>query len=133
MRPVSVWLERFRRPAGVPAGASEELDSELMPVFATLDEIEEEAQMLYSEAQREATRRLEAASREAELVLTRWTRQAEVERVRAETERREAVTSEVHSIEADAAAEAERIRQDGLERIPALVASLIACVEGDDS
>lgn len=122
------WLERFRRPAGVPAAASEELDSELMPVLAALDEIEEEAKRLRGEAEREAARRLDAASVRAERDLARWQRRAEVERARAETERREAIASEARSIELEGEAEAVRLRERGLERIPALVGSVIACL-----
>ncbi len=128
MRPVSVWLERFRRP-GVPAAASEELDAELLPVFARLDEIEEEAAALKLEAEQEATRRLDAASAEAERILARWKRQAEVERVHAETKRREALARDARTIELHAEAEAAALRERGLTRIPALVASVIACVE----
>ena len=128
MRPVGTWLERFRRPAAVPAAASEELDSELMPVFAALDEIEEEARRLREEAEREAARRVDAASVQAERALARWQHRAEAERARAEVERREAIASEAQASEAEAETEAERLRARGLERIPALVAEVVACI-----
>lgn len=128
MRPVRVWLDRFRRP-GVPAAAGEELDAELLPVFATLDEIEEEAAAIRLEADAEAGRRLEAAAHEAERILTWWSRQAETERVRAEAGRREALASEARSIELQARAEADEVRKRGLERLPTLVAAVIACLE----
>jgi hypothetical protein len=127
VRPVSTWLERFRRP-GVPAAASEELDAELLPVFAELDAIEQEAASIRLEADREAEARVEAAAAEAERVLARWRTKAEAERVRAEAERREQVAGEARSIERRARAEAAELRERGLERIPALVASVLACI-----
>ena len=130
MRPVSNWLDRFRRP-GVPAAASEELDAELLPVFATLDEIEEEAAAIRIEADAEAARRIEAAAVEAERIMARWRREAEAERVRAEADRREAVASEARLIELRAQAEAAELRERGLERIPALVATVLACLQED--
>ena len=130
MRPVSNWLDRFRRP-GVPAAASEELDAELLPVFATLDEIEEEAAAIRIAADAEAARRIEAAAFEAERILVRWRREAEAERVRAEADRREAVAGEARSIELRAEAEAAELRERGLERMPALVATVLACLQED--
>ncbi|HET8652509.1 MAG TPA: hypothetical protein VFM13_08050 [Gaiellaceae bacterium] len=130
MRPVSNWLDRFRRP-GVPAAASEELDAELLPVFATLDEIEEEAAAIRIAADAEAARRIEAAAFEAERILVRWRRDAEAERVRAEADRREAVAGEARSIELRAEAEAAELRERGLERMPALVATVLACLQED--
>ncbi|HEU6444377.1 MAG TPA: hypothetical protein VFL61_04895 [Gaiellaceae bacterium] len=132
MRPVSNWLDRFRRP-GVPAAASEELDAELLPVFATLDEIEQEAAAIRIEADAEAARRVEAAALEAERILVRWRREAEAERVRAEADRREAVASEARSIELRAEAEAAELRERGLERMPALVATVLMCLQEDQA
>jgi hypothetical protein len=99
---VASRLERFRRPAAVPEAASEELDAELMPVFAALDEIEAEASRMREDAEHEATRRIDAAAVQAEEILARWQRRAEAERARAEAERREAIATEAHAIEAKA-------------------------------
>ena len=129
MRPVAVWLERFRRPAGVPAAASDELDAELMPVFADLERIEEEARALREEAEREAERRVEAAAAEAGRVLAEWRRRAETERARAESERRAALASEARAIEREAEIAAERVRERGLERMPALLAAVVSAVK----
>lgn len=131
MRPVAAWLERFRRPAAVPEAASEELDAELMPVFAALDEIEAEAARLREEADREAKRRVDAATVQAEEILARWQRRAEVERARAETGRREKIAMHAHAIEVEAEKEAERLRRRGRERIPALVAEVVDCITGE--
>ncbi len=128
MRVAGTWLERFRRPAGVPAAATEELDAELMPVFAALEEVEAEAARLRKEAKREADRRVSAASAEAARRLADWRRRAEAERVRARDERRAALGAEARALETEARAEAERLLQRGRAQIPELVAEVVACV-----
>lgn len=129
MRAPGALLERFRRPAAVPAAASDEVDVELMPVLAALDKIDEEANRLRADAEREAARRLAAAAAEAERVVGQWRRIADAERLRAEAAEREARAQAAHRLESEAEREAARVRARGLERIPALVASVIACIE----
>lgn len=129
MRTGAAFLERFRRPAAVPAAASDELDAELLPVLETLDRIEEEARALRASAQAEAERRLDAARAEAARSLERWRRQAEAERVRAERERRAALATEARAIGAEAELEAGRLREQGRARMPELVAAVLACVQ----
>ena len=73
-------------------------------------------------------RRLQAASVEVEVVLSRWQRRAEAERVHAEADQREATARELRAIELEAAAEADRLRARGLERVSALVEETIACI-----
>ena len=133
MRGVGSWLERFRRPAGVPAAATEELDTELMPVFAALEEVEAEAARLREEARREADRRVAAASGEAAQRLADWRRRADAERARARDERRRALSAEARAVEVEARAEADLVLQAGRERIPELVAAVIACVTEEGS
>jgi hypothetical protein len=128
MRPVATWLERFRRPAGVPAAATEEIDVELMPVFAALDLIEEEASAIRAAAAAEASRRVDAAVAEAERALARWRREAEAERAAAEARRRDAITTHARSLEAQGLAEADRVRERGLKRIPELVSVVVTCI-----
>lgn len=128
MRGVGSLLERFRRPAGVPAAATEELDTELMPVFAALEEVEAEAARLREEAMQEADRRVEAASGEAARRLADWRRKADAERARARDERRRALSAEARAVEDVARAEAERLLRGGRERIPELVVAVISCV-----
>jgi vacuolar-type H+-ATPase subunit H len=131
VRPVASWLERFRRPAGVPAAATEELEAELMPVFAALDAIETDAGAIRAAAAAEASRRVDAAVVEAERLLVDWRRKAEVERANAQAARRGAIASQARSIEAEAEQEAARIRARGRERIPELVADVVACITGE--
>jgi vacuolar-type H+-ATPase subunit H len=131
VRPVASWLERFRRPAGVPAAATEELEAELMPVFAALDAIETDAGAIRAAAAAEASRRVDAAVVEAERLLVDWRRKAEVERANAQAARRGAIAAQARSIEAEAEQEAARIRARGRERIPELVADVVACITGE--
>jgi hypothetical protein len=128
VRPVATWLERFRRPAGVPAAATEELETELMPVFAALDVIEEEAGAIRSAAAAEASRRLDAAVVEAERALADWRLRAERERMSAQAKRRDEIETHARSIEAQASLDAARVRERGLERVPELVADVVSCI-----
>jgi vacuolar-type H+-ATPase subunit H len=124
-------LERFRRPAGVPPAATDELASELIEVFSTLDEVEEEARAIRDEASREAARRIDAATVAAETALAEWRRRAQAERVRAESERHDEIAAGAEAIEARARAEARRLLERGHGRIPALVADVVSCITGE--
>lgn len=130
LRPVGSWLERFRRAAAVPAAAGDDLEAELMPVFAALAELEREAEGLRSQAVQEGERRRAAASSEAERILVEARRSAAAERARAEEERRRAATSEAAAIEAAGRAEAERVSARGRERLPGLVSDVVASLDG---
>lgn len=130
------WLERFRGLAAAPTvpavpAATDEPAPELVPVFDVLDGIEQEARALQDDAEREAARRLEAASVEVEAALRRWQQRAEEERARVGAERREVLAREARAIVLDAAAEAERLRARGRERIPALVAEVTTSIRDE--
>jgi vacuolar-type H+-ATPase subunit H len=129
MRLSGTWLERFRRPAGVPAAATDELETELIPVFAALEDVEAEAAGVRTEAEQDADRRVTAASAEAARRLADWRRRAEAERVRARDERRRALEAEAEAVETESRAEAERLLRDGRERISGLVAVVLAMVK----
>lgn len=126
-----MWLERFRRPAGVPAAAGDDLAPELMPVFAALDEVERAAEAVRRDAEREVAERIDAARREAERVRAKWERRADAERARAEAERRAALTAEARAIEEAAQREAERLRVTGLQRMPSLVDAVVLAISED--
>jgi hypothetical protein len=128
MRLSGTWLERFRRPAGVPAAATDELETELIPVFAALEDVEAEAARLRADAEQEADRRVTAASAEAARRLADWRRRAEAERVRARDERRRALEAEAEAVETESQAEADRILREGRERIRELVAAVVAAI-----
>jgi hypothetical protein len=125
---VGTWLERFRRPAGVPAAAGEGVGPELTPVFAALDEIERAAEAVRQRTARDVAERLEAAHVEAEHVRRTWERRAEAERERAEAERRAELRAEAQAIEAAAQLEAERVHAIGLQRLPSLVTAVVAAI-----
>lgn len=129
--PVSSLLDRFRRSSGVPAAVSDDLEAELVPVFAALEAVEAEAAQIRESARVEADRRREAAAAQAERLLVAARRRAEAERTRAEALRREATTSEALAVEAAAQAEAERIRAAGGQRIPALVDEILRSLVED--
>jgi hypothetical protein len=128
------WLDRFRRLAAppavpaVPTIPSDEPSRELVPVFAVLDEIEHEARTLLDDAEREKADRVQAAQVEVDAALFRRRRDAEAERVRVEAEQREATARNVQAIERDAAAEADRLRARGAERVSTLVEEIVACI-----
>lgn len=132
MRPLGAWLEQFRRPAGVPAAVGEELESELLPVFAVLDEIEAEAQLLRTNTEREAARRADAGVAEGQRVLASWSRRAAVERARIEREQRALAASDARALEAEAERTAEELRARGVERIPELVRAVVRCLVLED-
>jgi vacuolar-type H+-ATPase subunit H len=129
VRPVSTILDRFRRGAGVPSVAGDDLATELAPVFAALNELEAEGERLRQAAREEADRRLAAAAEEATQVLALHRDQAEIERARAAAERRQVTTDEAGSALEAAEAEAREIRRAGSERIPELVAAVLACLQ----
>lgn len=128
MSRLSVLLERFRRTAGVPARAADDLEAELAPVFAALEEIEVEAKERRDRGAVEAAARLEAARATAERIAAGRRAAAEAERARVAAERREAAEAEARALLAEAEAEATRVRARGQERIAPLVDSVLAGV-----
>ena len=58
MKPLSDLFDRFRRTAGVPAAAADDLTAELAPVFAALEEIDAAAAEVRARAARPAEERL---------------------------------------------------------------------------
>jgi len=125
------FLDRFRRPAAVPAEVSDEVVRELGPVFEALDSLQQEAAVLQHEAEcrrsdeqltvaTEIERRLAAGRESADRV-----RRAIVEEARRNTE------SEAAELRARARAEAGRLRERGRSRIPDLANSIVGCVLED--
>jgi hypothetical protein len=121
-------LERFRRSAGVPAVVGAELSAELAPVFAALDGIELEVARLRERAQASAVARLQEADEEVAHILAEARVLAARERngeLRSALRRADA-EAEVIGRQADLDTEATRRRGD--ERLPGLVAGVIARV-----
>jgi flagellar biosynthesis/type III secretory pathway protein FliH len=122
-------LDRFRRGAGVPATASDDLSAELAPLFFALDSVEAEAAHIRAAALRRAAAIAEAAQDEIEQILSDGKEQAEAERAEAIKVGRRAVEVEARAIEARASTEAEEIERTGRTRIAPLLAEVLRCVE----
>jgi hypothetical protein len=128
-RPLSSLLDRFRRGVAVPAGVGDDLAMELAPVFASLEQFEEEAQAVQRRGTQEAESRLEQAREQAARISATWREEAEIERTRAAEQRRRRSRDEARAVEAEARAEAGRIRRQASARMPILVEEILACVE----
>lgn len=122
-------LDRFRRAAGVPAPAGDQVPAELAPVFAVLDGIEVRGSAFRAEAASRIAAADAEAARQAERILADARARAETERLAAIASVRHAAAREAVALEREAEAEAERVRRTGRERMPALVAELLRCVE----
>ena len=127
-------LERFRRPAtpgppaatgGVPGDVAADLQSELRPLIAALDEVEDEAQAIVDAATAEAAALRQRGARDAELILDEA--RSEAVRLRAAPVDRGPDGEAVATIVA-AEAEAEDIRRRARARIPGMVARVLACM-----
>lgn len=130
-------LERFRHTAtpgppaaagGVPVDAVADLQAEVRPLIAALDEVEDETRALVEAATAEAAAVRERGAREAESILSEARLQAA--RLRAAPPD-EAPDDEARAILAEAGAEADEIRRRARRRIPGLVALVMSCL-GDD-
>jgi hypothetical protein len=122
-------LDRFRRPSGVPAAASDDLAAELAPLFAVLDEIEAEAEEIRAGAERRVQSDRADTSEEVEAILVEAAHQAESERAEVAKAARRAAAAQAHSLVLAGEREAARIRSVGRERIPALCAEVVRCLE----
>jgi hypothetical protein len=126
--PLRSLLERFRRSAGVPAAVGVELSAELAPVFAALDEIERDGAELRERAEAAAAARLQETEEEAGRILAEARRLAALRRdeeLRAVLQQADA---DAEAIARRAQAKAEVVRRRGDERLPGLVAEVVARV-----
>jgi vacuolar-type H+-ATPase subunit H len=123
--PIAGFLERFRGTGGVPTAATEDLGSELAPVFAALDALEREVAELRSRSETGRARLEHDSNEEAERIMAeaRW---------RADAERADALKAALRAADSEAAAlvkqgelDAQEIRERGAERVPAVVAAVV--------
>jgi vacuolar-type H+-ATPase subunit H len=126
--PIGGFLERFRRTAGMPARVGDEAAVELAPVFAALDAFEQEAQELRDRSSRMAAQRLHEAQEEAAALAAEARGRADQERGDALKAGLRAADVEVAEILAAGEAEASAVRRRGEERLPQLVAEVVARV-----
>ena len=122
-------LERFRRSAGVPAAAGDDLSVELAPLFAALDAIDAEAARARRAADLRAAAVAGETGPEVEQILADAREQAELERAEAAKAGRRAAEAEMRALEAQALADADEIKQAGRARIAPLVAAVRRCIE----
>jgi vacuolar-type H+-ATPase subunit H len=112
----------------VPASLGGDVASELAPVFAALDRLEQEAEEFRARSEAALARRAHDAEEEADEIL------AEA-RARADWQRDDALSAGLKAAEADVAgivsqgeADAKRIREAGERRLPGFVAEALARV-----
>ena len=134
-------LNRFRRlgtppgpPAaglGIPARAGASLAAELLPVFAAVDLVEDEARAIRESAGPEAQEAIAAGRLQAAGIRADGARRAESERAEAIATRERGSRAELARIAADAESEAARIAATAAARRPELIARVVDHVVGD--
>lgn len=124
--PVRSLLERFRRNAGVPASVGGEISGELAPVFAALDEVERELMRKRRETEESAARRLQKTEEEVAGILAEARQEAALAREDALRSGLLEADAEAAAIVRRATAEVETLRLRGAERLPGLVAEVLA-------
>ncbi len=134
MSALTQLLERLRRPRPPPGAAAgvvavpspgEELTGEVALLFARLDEIEAQAELIRSTATSDAAEI--AAAADAERRQIGADARVEGERVAAEllARRRATVERQVAAMLADARGQAAQVHARGRERTPALVGEIV--------
>jgi vacuolar-type H+-ATPase subunit H len=128
-RPLSAFLDRFRRGVAVPAAVADDLSAELAPVFVSLDRLELEVHEIHRLSVEHADRRIEEARERAGEITATGRDEAKAASDRAAEELRRRTRKEASAIEAEGQVEADRIRAAAAARVPGLVAEILACVE----
>lgn len=126
--PLSGFLERFRRSAGVPAIVGGDAASELAAVFAALDQLELEAEELRAHSSAAAARHEHELEEKVERIVLEARGRAGSERDEILRSRLGEADREATEMVAHAEAAAKRIRQTGEERLPDFVAEVLALV-----
>lgn len=117
--------------AGVPVDRRQALAAELAPVFAALAPVEAECERLRDGARRAAAAREAAAAEQARVMVAQARNEAPAQRAAAAAAVQEAAAAELAQLEANAAAEAEEVRRQTAQRLPGLVAQVVARVRAD--
>ena len=112
--------------AGVPVDRRAELEAELAPVLALLEQPQREADAIVSAARAEADRRRAVATEAATQFVAQARAAAAAEQRRAAADRLAGADAERRSLLDAAAAEADRIDRKAQERVPSLVTELAA-------
>ncbi|MGZ8688596.1 MAG: hypothetical protein ACXWZP_09235 [Gaiellaceae bacterium] len=122
------FLERFHGTGGVPAAVGEETVLELVPVFAALDAFEREAAEALEHAEAMAAHRLYEAEEGVKEILSDAKGLADSERGDALKAGLRAADVEASQIVEQAGVDARGIVERGSERLPRLVAEVVARV-----
>ena len=134
---IAELLERFRHPAtpgapvaagGVPEDAAADLQAELRPLLAAVDEVEDEARAVIEAANAEAAAVRERGAHDAEAILDDARRKAAA--LRTAPPDADGGDGEARAILAAGEAEADAIRRRARGRIPGPVARVLAGVAG---
>lgn len=127
-------LRRFRpagtpgaaAPAGVPADRQAELERELLPVLALLDEVEQEVAHIQQDGRRKAERiRQSGHDRARAIVADAQARTGSVRAAAAAAERAAAIT-ELNSVAEAARQAADQVRERARARMPRFVDQAVA-------
>jgi len=135
------YLRRFRyggvpgAPAsiGVPPDRRAELEAELVPVLALLDEPDRQASSIVARAERRAIERQADAEVEAAQVLAEAERRAERVRAAASATRQARTDRECDALLATARDEASRIEVQAAEKVPSLARRVVEQLLGGEA
>lgn len=140
MTSLSELLHRFRRlgvppgpPAaglGVPARAGEALAAELLPVFAAVETIANDARAISESAEPQAEQTIAAGREEAARIRQDGVRRAEEERAAIAAARERASRAELSRIAAEAEREVSRIGEAAAARRAELAARVVDRLRG---
>jgi cell division septum initiation protein DivIVA len=130
---LSEILQRFRfhgvpgaaAPAGVPVDRTKDIQEELAPVFAALDEVQRRASELVADAARDAAVRHATSLEEADRILAAARTGAVAERADAAAQRLAVAQQERERLVSAGREEAARIERVAEERMPAVVAATV--------
>jgi hypothetical protein len=115
----------------VPVDPREGLARELAPVFADLEPVLQECARITDEATASAQRREAEAAGQADTLIATARTDAEAERAHAVWAARATAASETAGVLAEARAQADRIRVQGEQRRPELLARVLDLVRAD--
>jgi len=137
MPPLRDFLTRFRpagspgaaaRAAGVPADRSGELEAEVAPVLALLDDTAAERERLITQARREAEQIVAAARSAAGAIAADTAQRAQAVREQAAGQVMTAAREQAAKTAEDARRQAAQIRELARQRTPALVSRIVGTI-----
>lgn len=135
MPPLRDFLTRFRPAgspgaarAGVPADRSGELNAEVGPVLARLDDTEAERERLIAQARRDAEQIVADARSAADLIIADAAQIADMVREQAAQQMLTDAREQAARTAQAAARQAAQIRELGRQRMPALVSRVVGTI-----